>query len=145
MLGQVDLRTGEKLETGFVAYFLPKRKNGFGQGWFAMSQDFGLLLAKVSTGLRGQDLRVLLALFSLLDFENLLIVNQTKLAREIGIRQPQVAESIKELVARNIIEEGPKLGVYKSYRLRPEHGWKGSAKGHLRALRGGKASGTTRG
>ena len=34
---QIDHQTGEVVE-GFVAYVVPKRKNGFGQGWLAMAQ-----------------------------------------------------------------------------------------------------------
>ena len=36
-LQQIDSETGEIID-GFVAYVVPKRKNGFGQGWLAMAQ-----------------------------------------------------------------------------------------------------------
>ena len=34
---QIDHQTGEVVE-GFVAYVVPKRKNGFQKGWMAMAQ-----------------------------------------------------------------------------------------------------------
>ena len=34
---QIDQQTGEVIE-GFVAYVVPKRKNGFQKGWMAMAQ-----------------------------------------------------------------------------------------------------------
>ena len=35
---QIDHQTGEVVE-GFVAYVVPKRKNGFQKGWIAMAQE----------------------------------------------------------------------------------------------------------
>ena len=35
---QIDQQTGELVE-GFVAYVVPKRKNGFQKGWMAMAQN----------------------------------------------------------------------------------------------------------
>ena len=35
---QIDHQTGEVVEEGFVAYVVPKRKNGFQKGWMAMAQ-----------------------------------------------------------------------------------------------------------
>ena len=35
---QIDQQTGEVVE-GFVAYVVPKRKNGFQKGWMAMAQE----------------------------------------------------------------------------------------------------------
>ena len=35
---QIDHQTGEVVE-GFVAYVVPKRKNGFQKGWMAMAQE----------------------------------------------------------------------------------------------------------
>ena len=36
---QIDHDTGEVVD-GFVAYVVPKRKNGFQQGWLAMAQKW---------------------------------------------------------------------------------------------------------
>ena len=44
-LQQIDSETGEIID-GFVAYVVPKRKNGFGQGWLAMAQNGAEILAQ---------------------------------------------------------------------------------------------------
>ena len=41
---QIDQQTGEVVE-GFVAYVVPKRKNGFQKGWMAMAQEAMMMLA----------------------------------------------------------------------------------------------------
>ena len=41
---QIDHQTGEVVE-GFVAYVVPKRKNGFQKGWMAMAQEAMMMLA----------------------------------------------------------------------------------------------------
>ena len=42
---QIDQQTGEVIE-GFVAYVVPKRKNGFQKGWMAMAQEAMMMLAQ---------------------------------------------------------------------------------------------------
>ena len=56
---QIDHQTGEVVE-GFVAYVVPKRKNGFGQGWLAMAQNGAEILAQ--SNLSGNDFKVLMKL-----------------------------------------------------------------------------------
>ena len=45
-----------------------------------------------------------------------------------------VNRSIKKLIELGVILEGVKIGISRSYRLNPNFGWKGSAKGHREAL-----------
>ena len=131
-LGQIDLSTGEVLEDGFVAYVAPKRKNGFGVGgWFAMANEAAGILKHVT---RVEDFRVLMALLQRLDFENLIVANQSEIARELGMDKAQVNRAIKRLVEMGVLLEGPRIGVSRSYRLNPHFGWKGSARNHVIAL-----------
>ena len=127
---QIDHETGEVLE-GFVAYVVPKRKNGFQKGWFAMSQDALSMLKQVK---HLDDTRVLFSLLEVLDYENLIQVNQAEIARDLGMQRQNVQRSIKRLMELGVILEGVKIGVSRSYRLNPSFGWKGSAKGHREAL-----------
>ena len=55
-----------------------------------------------------------------LDYENLIQVNQAEVAEQVGMNRHHV--------------EGVKIGISRSYRLNPNFGWKGSAKGHRQAL-----------
>lgn len=132
-LRQFDAKTGEVIEDGFVAMVMPKRRNGFGEGWFAMSQEALAYLAdKVRSG---NDYRVLMMLLARLDFENLICINQAEVAQALDMKAPNVNRSIKSLVSRGVLLEGPKIGRSKTYRLNPSFGWKGSAKNHQSALR----------
>ena len=126
-LQQIDSETGEIID-GFVAYVVPKRKNGFGQGWLAMAQNGAEILAQ--SNLSGNDFKVLMKLLSVLDYENLIQVSQADVARELNMHRQHVQRSIKRLIDLGIVLEGVRIGISRSYRLNPNFGWKGSAKGH---------------
>ena len=130
-LQQIDSETGEIID-GFVAYVVPKRKNGFGQGWLAMAQNGAEILAQ--SNLSGNDFKVLMKLLSVLDYENLIQVSQAEIARELNMHRQHVQRSIKRLMDLGIVLEGVKIGISRSYRLNLNFGWKGSAKGHREAL-----------
>ena len=129
-IGQVDLKTGELLE-GFVAYLAPRRQNGFSERWFAMAQD---ALDALMQFTRLEDFRVLMALLKRLDFENLITANQAEIARDLNLDPAQVNRALKRLQEVGAIFQGPKVGTSRTYRLNPQFGWKGSAKGHVKAL-----------
>lgn len=132
-LGQVDLDTGEIIEEGFVAYVAPKRQNWFGTRWFAMSQDMLGEIAQL--GLSGNDYSVLMMMLSKLDYENLLVVNQAELAKQLNMARQHFSRSLKKLIDAGIILKGPRIGVSRSYRLNPTYGWKGSASNHKKAVK----------
>lgn len=141
-LGQVDLDTGEVLEEGFIAYIAPKRQNAFGN-WIAMAQNMMEVVAK--SNLTGTDFKVLMMVLSRLDYENLLVINQSELAESIGLTRHHFSRSMAKLVNEGIILKGPKIGVSRSFRLNPTYGWKGTAsnhkkavKSHLEVIKGGK-------
>ena len=153
-VSSVDLDTGEILEYSLVAV-QRKIPNGFAGGWLAMALDALDMLA--ASDLRGDDLRVLLALLGRLDFENLIQLEQVAIAERLGMQKPHVSRSIKRLIALGCLLEGPKIGRSRTYRLNPAYGWRGSSKNHHKALRtaekakaagltvhkGGKASAAT--
>ncbi len=64
----------------FVAYIVLKRHNDFGKEWIVIAQHPIAILVK--SDLKGYDLKVFFILASRLDFENLLAINQTKLAQK---------------------------------------------------------------
>ena len=75
---QIDHQTGEVVE-GFVAYVVPKRKNGFQKGWMAMAQEAMMMLAQ--SNLTGNDMKVR-AMLARLDYENLIQVNQAEVSNK---------------------------------------------------------------
>ena len=67
----------------------------------------------------------MLSLLGEVDFDNYLTVSQSKIANELGMRQSNVVRAIKGLSDRNIIVEGPRAGLNKTYRLNPYIAHKG--------------------
>jgi len=132
---QFDEETGEILE-GYIAVLQPKRRNAFGEGWFAMAQAglVALINALVSGELHSRDLQVLMYMMSILDFENLIQVQQADVASALKMQRPHVNRSVKRLIEVGVLLEGPKIGRVRSYRLNLNYGWKGSAKNHRKAL-----------
>ena len=63
------------------------------------------------------DTRVLFSLLEVLDYENLIQVNQAEIARDLGMQRQNVQRSIKRLMELGVILEGVKIGVSRSYRL----------------------------
>lgn len=127
-----DPSTGELYDKAVLAVFFPKRRNGFREEWFALAQSPMMLLAKSDLG--DQARRVLFALFSKVDFENFILINQNEIAHELEMDRTNVSKSISKLVDIGVIIKGPKVGRSSTYRLNPQFGWKGSAQNHKDAL-----------
>ena len=104
-------------DTGKIVGLFPLKSKNFGNGWIASYQKMLLLLAKLN--LPNEQYRVLLALLSQVDFENYLTISQTELAKEIGMKQSHISRAIKGLREHNIIVEGPRAGLNKTYRFNP--------------------------
>ena len=66
--------------------------------------------------------------------KTLIQVNQAEVSEQVGMNRHNVNRSIKKLIELGVILEGVKIGISRSYRLNPNFGWKGSAKGHREAL-----------
>lgn len=125
----------------FVA--IPRSKAKVG-GWFMTFQQAMTALAK-DRAIRGEPRAVLDFLMGRLTFENYIVVPQSEVAAELEMHKQNVSRAIKVLVDREILEEGPKLGRTRSYKLNPHYGWKGSVvdlrkanTARLKAVAGGK-------
>ena len=131
-LATVDLNTGDVKDGVFV--YCPKKQHSLfsREGFVMMSQSRSDMLANSDLGL--VDFRVLMKLIAILDMDNLIAINQTELANEMGLQRPNFSRSIKKLLSEEILIEGAKLGQHKSYRLNAHYGWKGSTENHANAL-----------
>ena len=105
---------------------LYQNKKIYGGGWMAFYQESLANIAKM--GLTGEQHNVFLSMLSKLDFENYIRISQEDLAKELNIRQPQVARAIKKLLEKDIILQGPRAGLCKTYILNPNVGIKGRQK-----------------
>ena len=116
----VDDVTGEQIS------FVPmrKKKKKLGVGWMAAYQNG---IEYISTlPLTGEQLRVFLQMIAKLDFDNYIRVSQAELGNTLGIKQQNIARAIKALLKYDVIVEGPRAGLHKTYRLNPNIGHKGS-------------------
>jgi len=129
---QYDAFTGEQIE-GTIAFFAPKRKNGFTKGWLAMEQ-VNALRAFAKAKLSNEDRRVWSIMMSYVGFENEITETPSYMADELGISRSNFARSLNHLCEEGIFIREKRNGRTIKMWLNPEYGWKGSAKGHVVAL-----------
>ena len=135
----VDVRTTD-VETGeisgeFRAIHVRVPKSPFESDFLMAAQKPLKALFKRRHEIGSECMWVLILLLSDLDFHNLVQVSPSVIARENGMHRQNVARAIRKLVEIGVLVEGAKVGVYRSYRLNPEFGWKGSVVDHHIALR----------
>ena len=99
------------------------KEKSLGKDWVAMYQSALMTLAKWN--LPNEQYRVFFVLLSKLDFDNYLCVTQQEIAKDLDMKQPSVARAIKALCQKNVIVEGPRAGLHKTYRLNPYIAHKG--------------------
>jgi hypothetical protein len=129
---QYDAFTGEQLE-GTVAFFAPKRKNGFTKGWLAMEQT-NALRAFAQAQLSNEDRKVWAIMMSYVGFENEITKSLSGMAGEIGISRSNFTRALNHLCDEGIFIRHKENGRTVKIWLNPEYGWKGSAKNHVIAL-----------
>lgn len=117
----VNQETGQ-LEA-FIPVIFPKKKVLLGGEFMLVFQDFLLTLA--NSGLTQEQYRVLCYLMGKLDFENYIVIKQTQAAKELGINQAHISRAIKKLEELDIVRQGPRGGMIKSYQLNPYYAFKG--------------------
>ena len=118
-------------ETGEVADgFSPSavRKYPKGVEFMTMFRDGWEYLSTLS--LAPSTSKVLFKLLARLDYENWLSISQETLAEEIGMKQPNVARAIRDLVQTEILEVSKDDTDKRrnSYRLNANLGWRGDAR-----------------
>ena len=114
-------------ETGEVKGFIPLKNKSLSKGgdFMAIYQAAFDYIGNM-TDLKYETLRVFIKLLSKIDFDNYLTVNQTKLAEELQMKRPAISRAIRKLQECDIIREGPRAGLNKTYRLNPAVGHKGT-------------------
>lgn len=121
---QIDRDTGEVMQGCMV--YIPYRPK-ITERWFMAFQDAFEEIAK-DPELTLEPKNILFYLYSKLDFENFIQQSQADIAKGLGIKKQQVSRSMKILISKQIILEGPKVGRSRCYRLNPNYGWKGKVK-----------------
>ncbi len=122
-LGTVDLDTGELLD-GVPVWIGKKLRSPYGRRWYMANQEALELLA-TDPDMTGKTYRVLLYLFSRLDFENYIQVPQQEIAEALGMHKSHVSRSVRQLLDKGILLRAPDAGTLYAFRLNPYYGWKG--------------------
>ena len=121
---QIDQQTGEVMQGCMV--WIPQRPK-LTERWFMAFQDAFEEIAK-DPEMTGETYRVLMYLYSKLDFENFIQQSQKEIGEGLGIKKENISRAMKVLTGKQIVLEGPKVGRSKCYRLNPNYGWKGKVK-----------------
>lgn len=117
----INTTTGEIVE-GIPVYVTPKVH--WKEGWFMGFQDAFIALAE-DKDLKGESYKVFMYMLGHLAFENYIAIPQVQIAQDLKMQKSHVSESIKILLTKQILLEGPKLGRTKTYKLNSQYGWKG--------------------
>jgi len=96
----------------------------FREGYIIMFQT---ALDQVSrdTDISGETLRIWMQLLSKLEDKNWLHVQQSQIAEAMNMKRSNVSRCFKQLLDKGYLEEGPKAGRSKSFRISPKFSWKG--------------------
>ena len=127
-----DRNTGEVLDR--LPVYCPKKdKSLFSNvGFLGVSLDAAKILSEYKIGETG--FRVLLRIVAETSMNNMININQSDLAREMGLAKSNFNRSLKRLIELEIILEDKKEGQSKTYCLNPKYAWRGSTNNHIKAL-----------
>jgi hypothetical protein len=90
----------------------------------------GLSRLAMNKDLNGTDIRVLLFILSIMEYENLLNTTQKALSEGLGIVQQEVSKSIKKLIEGGYLKIVDKNGRQNIYQLNPHLAFKSRAKNY---------------
>jgi hypothetical protein len=100
IIGHIDAN-GEIHEGSVLALVVPKRKNGFYEGWVAVAQNAYLALANSGLGLEAR--RVLDILLARLDFENWIHLPQAEIAAILKMRPANVNRAMRKRMGSGLV------------------------------------------
>ena len=119
---EVTAILGENNEvTGYISKI---KYNRLGRDYFVGFR--GGFEGLASMDLTGEQYKVLMYLFSQLDFDNYLKVTQKDIAEKLNLKVSNVSRAIRGLVERDVIAVGPMAGHSKTYRLNPRIAHRGA-------------------
>jgi hypothetical protein len=125
--GNIVSDTGKKLNPDdFTVLLVPKTKKKLKEKDWMMFYQAGLAKLAKDKELRGAPRSVLDYLMSMMDFENFIGVDQTRIANELAMEKASVSKAIKLLLEKKILEKGPKFGRMNSYKLNDFYAWRGT-------------------
>ena len=98
-----------------------------GASFFMGFQDGFVEIAKKKLG--AEAMKVFLFLLGHIEYENLLVISQVEIARELEMKKQNVSRAIKTLITENVLEiKDPHRKRRQRFRLNLKYAWKGSLK-----------------
>ena len=120
---KVKILTVVNQGTGEIEARIKLAERTFGKKrWLAMFQDNLMWLSKQD--MTGEQLKVMLNMFSRLEFDNYLYVKTKDIAESLGIHPKQASRALRVLKEKEIIYEDP--NHHNVYKLNPYIGHKGT-------------------
>ena len=95
---------------------------------------FQAILKKAVKELSNDELKVLMYMLGIMDFENWIHIPQKELAKDIGFDLRRLQRALKGLKEKGYIEVYKK-GRSNYYRINPEIAWKGKERAHIKVLK----------
>jgi hypothetical protein len=126
---EIDATTYEVVEDGASS----RRKSPLPP--FVMVFQGALDKAARDKVLRGESLRVLCYLVSKTRVGNgCAVTSQAQIGKALGLKQQGVSRAITQLLRRNVILRGGRIGAGHLYRLNPRFGLYGNGNGYQKAI-----------
>lgn len=113
-------------KTGEIEGYFSKSSKKLVTRLSILPQEFAKNIAMAK--LTNEQYRVIIYLLGVLDFDNYLCISHTKISEELRMKRPSVSRAMKTLKQLDIIVEGPRAGLNKTYRLNPNIAHKGRDK-----------------
>lgn len=122
--GFADVLPTDQTQSIQTVYFEPPRKKNYPARWLLLWQDaseIGVSMSEQakSAALTLTDYRVRDYLMGTIGIGNYVFVNQAEVARQLNVHKVTVCDSIKHLVALQILLKGPKSGRSNTYMVNP--------------------------
>ena len=90
----------------------------------------GLTRLAKDRNLNSTDMRVLIYIAGIIEYENILDISQAELAKQMEIVQPEISKSIKKLCELDYLRIIGKVGRQNIYKLSPHFAFKSRAKNY---------------
>jgi predicted transcriptional regulator len=106
-------------------HWVPEYERHF-EGTYVRLFQHALDVVAMDKAISGEGLRIWMKLLAALEDENYMQLQQSTIAEQMGLQKTNVSRAFRQLMEAGYLEEGPKSGRAKSYRVNPELAWKGS-------------------
>jgi len=124
----IDLDTGEVMDEGVPVLKRPKVRHFTEEYMIMFLRTFEQIA--VDSSMKYEEYRVFFLIVSRTEMKNWIQIQQSEMARVLGMKQPNVNRALKKLIERGILETTATLGKAKNYRVSAKIGWRGTGQSY---------------